>query len=289
MKVWLLAIRPKTLYSAVAPVLLGTAMALGDGIAHFQSAAIALLGALAIQIGTNLVNDYFDFTKGADTADRIGPVRVTQAGLLTPQAVQLASVVAFSIAAICCVLLVKRGGWPIAVIGISGILSGIFYTAGKYSLGYLGLGELFVIIFFGPVAVAGTYYVQSFEINPAVIIAGLAPGFFSASILVINNLRDIAADKNAGKKTMVVRFGRSFGLAEYLYLTFLGCLTPIAVYLVTQDHIYTLLAVMSCFLSIPIIKKVLTSQEGPILNKALANTGKLLMFYTIIFALGWLS
>ena len=190
-KTWIMAFRPKTLSASIAPVFIGTAMAFGDGIQHFPTAIVCLFAALAIQIGTNIANDYYDFKKGADTKERIGPARVTQTGLIPPTTVKRAFIIAFSIAALLSIWLIARGGWPIALIGICAIASGIFYTAGPRPLGYMGLGDLFVLIFFGPVAVAGTYYVQSLEINMAVIFAGFAPGFISVAILTINNLRDI--------------------------------------------------------------------------------------------------
>jgi len=283
-----MAIRPKTLPAAVAPVMIGTAMALGDGVHHFPTALVALCGAILIQIGTNLANDYFDFKKGADTAGRTGPLRVTQAGLVTPKGMIVAMILVFALAAAVCVWMIGRAGWPMAVIGVAAILSGILYTAGPWPLGYLGLGEIFVIIFFGVVAVAGTYYAQSLEMNWAIIFAGLAPGFFSAAILAVNNLRDMETDRQSGKKTLAVRFGRSFALSEYLLLILAGALVPVFIYIYTQDHIYTLIAASVSVLAIPLIKIVLTASDGPNLNHALSDTGKLLLIYSIIFSLGWI-
>ena len=286
--IWLMAIRPKTLPAAVAPVMIGTAMALGDGVHHFPTALVALCGAILIQIGTNLANDYYDFKKGADTAGRTGPLRVTQAGLVTPKGMIVAMILVFALAAAVCVWMIGRAGWPMAVIGVAAILSGILYTAGPWPLGYLGLGEIFVIIFFGVVAVAGTYYAQSLEMNWAIIFAGLAPGFFSAAILAVNNLRDMETDRQSGKKTLAVRFGRSFALSEYLLLILAGALVPVFIYIYTQDHIYTLIAASVSVLAIPLIKIVLTASDGPNLNHALSDTGKLLLIYSIIFSLGWI-
>src|SRR3989338_3083227 len=190
-KVWLMAFRPKTLSASIAPVFIGTAMAFGDGVYHLPTALVCLLAALTIQNGTNIANDYYDFKKGADTKERIGPIRVTQAGLIPPETVKGAFIVSFAIAVFLSILLIYRGGWPIAVIGALAILSGILYTAGPLPLGYIGLGDVLVFVFFGPVAVAGTYYVQSFEMNAAVILAGLGLGLISVAILTVNNLRDI--------------------------------------------------------------------------------------------------
>ena len=200
----------------------------------------------------------------------------------------VAMILVFALAAAVCVWMIGRAGWPMAVIGVAAILSGILYTAGPWPLGYLGLGEIFVIIFFGVVAVAGTYYAQSLEMNWAIIFAGLAPGFFSAAILAVNNLRDMETDRQSGKKTLAVRFGRSFALSEYLLLILAGALVPVFIYIYTQDHIYTLIAASVSVLAIPLIKIVLTASDGPNLNHALSDTGKLLLIYSIIFSLGWI-
>ncbi len=288
LKNWLLAIRPKTLPAGVAPVLIGTAMAFGDGVYHFPTAAVCLIAALAIQIGTNLANDYYDFQKGADTPDRVGPTRVTQAGLIPPQTVKFSFALAFIVFAFACAWLTLRGGWPIAALGILAVLSGILYTAGPCPLGYMGLGDLFVFIFFGPVAVAGTYYVQSLEMNMAVILAGLAPGFISVAILTVNNLRDIESDQRCGKYTLAVRLGRSFALSEYLFCLFAASLVPVFIYAFIQDHLAVLLCAGMSIAAIPTIKMVLTKTDGVSLNAALAQTGKLLMVYSILFSIGWI-
>ena len=284
-----MAIRPKTLTASIAPVMIATAMAAGDGIHHFPTAVVCLLAALAIQIGTNLANDYFDFKKGADTSERTGPTRVTQAGLISPSAMKIAIGVAFGLAILAAYFLVKRGGLPIAVIGVLSIFSGLFYTAGPRPLGYLGLGDLFVLIFFGPVAVAGTYYVQSFEINMAVIISGLAPGLISVGILAINNLRDIETDAKSQKRTLAVRFGRSFAQSEYLFSILTASLIPVIIYYLIDDHKDILFSTIIAILAIPTLKIVLTRTDGPSLNKALGFTGLLLLIYSILFSAGWIS
>ena len=287
LKIWLLAIRPKTLPASIAPVLLGTAMAAGDGVADWPTALMALVGAVMIQIGTNLANDYFDFQKGADTAERVGPLRVTQAGLIKPNSMKCAIALVFSCAALTAIALILRAGWPIAVIAVLSILSGIFYTAGPRPLGYLGLGEIFVLIFFGPVAVAGTYYVQSFEINLAVILAGVPMGLFSAAILAVNNLRDIDTDRKSGKRTLAVRFGKSFAQLEYLIFIMLASLMPILIYVLVDDHPLILLSTSVLLLATPSIFAVFTKSSGPALNGALAYTGMLLLIYTAVFSVGW--
>lgn len=284
-----MAIRPQTLIASAAPVFIGTAMAIGDGIEHVPTAVVCLLTALAIQIGTNLANDYFDFKKGTDTPERIGPTRVMQAGLVSSMAMKVAIVLTFGLAILGSYYLVHRGGRPITIIAISAILSGIFYTAGPRPLGYLGLGDLFVFIFFGPIAVAGTYYVQSLEINTAVILAGLAPGFFSVGILTINNLRDIQEDAKSGKLTLAVRFGRGFAQSEYLFCVLAASLIPVIIYYFIQDHEDILIATIVLLCAIPVFKTVLTKMDGDSLNKAIVSTGQLLFLYTILFSMGWVS
>ncbi|MFA5260213.1 MAG: 1,4-dihydroxy-2-naphthoate polyprenyltransferase [Candidatus Omnitrophota bacterium] len=286
-KIWFLAIRPKTLPAGAAPVVLGTAMALSDGVPHWPSAWLALLGALCLQIGTNLANDYFDFIKGADTEDRLGPLRVTQAGLVDPRTMMFAVALAFGLAALASAGLILRAGWPVAVIAVTAILSGLFYTAGPYPLGYLGLGEVFVFVFFGPVAVMGTYYVQSFEMHTGVFFAGMAAGCFSSAILAVNNLRDIETDRRSGKKTLAVRFGRSFARKEYFTFIFTGSFLPVLLYMIIEDHRWILLCPLVCLVSLPCLEAVFTRTDGPALNKALVQTGLLLLVFTFLFSIGW--
>ncbi len=286
-KNWILAIRPQTLPAAVAPVVIGTAMALGDGLFHGTSALMALSAALCIQIGTNLANDYFDFKKGADTADRQGPTRVTQAGLIKAPMVFWASMFFFVLAVLSSIYLIHRAGVCILIIAIVSILSGIFYTAGPRPLGYLGLGDLLVLVFFGPVAVAGTYFTQALEINWAVIVAGLAPGFLSMAILAVNNLRDIDTDRRAGKLTLAVRFGRGFAMSEYLFCIIAAALTPFAVVLITDDHQGIAAASLIGFYAIPCVKAAFTRLDGAGLNRVLGDTGRLLLIYSAVFSIGW--
>ena len=287
LQTWFMAIRPKTLAAAIAPVMLGTGMAGGDGLFYIPSAALCLAAALFIQIGTNLANDYFDYKKGADPSERVGPTRVTQAGLVSPTAMVIAIILTFGLAIAAAVPLIFRGGQPLLIIAVLSILSGIFYTAGPRPLGYLGLGELFVLIFFGPVAVAGTYYVQSHEINSAIILAGFGPGLLSAAILAVNNLRDIETDRKSNKMTLAARFGPGFARAEYLTFVVLAFLLPIAIFLMIQDHEGILFATIVMLLALPIIHRVYTS-DGPKLNSALGATGFVLLIYSFIFSLGWI-
>jgi 1,4-dihydroxy-2-naphthoate octaprenyltransferase len=287
MNPWIQAIRPQTLSASIAPVLIGTAMAFGDGLFHGPSALMALSAAVCLQIGTNLANDYFDFKKGADRADRKGPVRVTQAGLIKPQRVLAAAIVFFILAALSSLYLVHRAGMCILIIAAASICSGILYTAGPKPLGYLGLGDIFVLIFFGPVAVAGTYFTQGLEINWAIIVAGLAPGFLSMGLLAVNNLRDIDTDRRAGKLTLAVRFGRSFAMSEYLFCIIAAALTPFAVVLITDDHQGIAAASLVGFFAIPCVKTAFTHVDGAGLNRVLRQTGRLLLLYSVLFSIGW--
>ncbi len=252
------------------------------------SALAALFGAVFIQIGTNLANDYFDFIKGADSVDRIGPTRVTQSGLVSPSETKTAAVVAFGLAFLIGIYLVTRGGWPIVIIGLSSILCGVIYTAGPFALGYKGLGDLFVLIFFGPVAVGGTYYVQTFSINWQVLAAGIAPGLISVAILTVNNLRDVKSDSLAGKKTLSVRFGVSFSKSEFVIAIFLAAITPLVIWRISDSHYPASATILLLPLAMPAFKKVLSGQSGAELNGVLVSTGRFLLFYSLVFSLGWI-
>lgn len=287
-KIWLMACRPKTLPAAVSPVILGTAMAIGDGGFHLKSAALCFLGALVIQIGTNLANDYYDFKKGTDTKERVGPVRVTQAGLIAPGTVKIAYFLAFGVALVIAFQLSLRGGWPLLAIGVASIASGILYTAGPRPLGYNGLGEVFAFIFFGPVAVGGTYYIQTLEINPAVLLAGVAPGLISAAILVVNNLRDIETDRKANKRSLAVRFGVEFSQAQYFLMLCTAAFMPMIIFLVIRERAEIFFASGFMFFTTTALRAVFKNTDGPSLNRALADTGLLLLLYSLLFSFGWL-
>jgi 1,4-dihydroxy-2-naphthoate octaprenyltransferase len=287
-KIWVLAGRPKTLPAAAAPVIMGTAMALGDNVVHISSAIVALLCALLIQIGTNFVNDYADFKKGTDNGERIGPLRVTQAGLVSPAQMKHAIIIVFSISIMMGLFLVYRGGWPIVIIGTLSIIFGFLYTMGPLPLGYIGLGDVFVLIFFGPVALGGTYYVQALSINWMVILAGFSPGLISVAILTVNNLRDIDGDRKAGKKTLAARFGRNFAMNEYFYSILIACLLPAVITITTGKYKFISLAVLTLLFTPKAFKAVFAKTDGPSLNTALGDTGKLLLIYGILFSIGWL-
>ncbi|MDP3979858.1 MAG: 1,4-dihydroxy-2-naphthoate polyprenyltransferase [Chlamydiota bacterium] len=288
MKIWLMAARPKTLSAALAPVIIGTAMAYEAGGLHILSAILCLLAAICIQIGTNFSNDYFDFIKGIDTIARTGPLRATQAGLVSPKQMRNAFCLTFMIAALISIYLILRGGWPILIIGILSIVSGILYTAGPKPLGYIGLGDIFVLIFFGPVAVGGTYYCQTLHISFSVIAAGFSTGFISVALLCVNNIRDLENDRHGSKRTLAVRFGRTFARFEYLTAIFLSAFIPPYIFLWSRTHKPILICMFSFIISIPSIYSIFTKIDGPSLNKTLADTGKILLIHSLLFAFGWI-
>ena len=255
---------------------------------HLFSALVALLGALLIQIGTNLSNDYFDFVKGADTEERLGPARATQAGWIRPEIILRSSLLVFAAAVIIGIFLVLRGGWPIVLIGIASVICGILYTGGPYPLAYLGLGEIFVVIFFGPVATLGTYYVQALEFSKEVFIAGLAPGLISTALIAVNNLRDIPTDIKARKRTLAVRFGYRFARIEYTLCILGGLFIPLFLVVMLKDHWFSLIASFAVIPAFFPIRDVVSGISGEMLNDTLAKTGKVLLIFSILFSAGWL-
>lgn len=284
-QIWILAARPKTLPAAAVPVVVGTAVALSEGVFALWPALAALMGALFIQIGTNFANDVFDYKKGADTAERLGPMRVTQAGLLSPNQVMAGMWASFGIAALFGLYLIYVGSWPIIVIGILSILSGIAYTGGPFPLGYNGLGDIFVFVFFGLVAVCGTYYVQALTVSQAAIWASVPVGLLATAILVVNNLRDIDTDRKVGKKTLAVRFGEQGAKSEYALLIALSYLVPLLMWLFDIANIGVLLA----WLSLPLFRplwQLIQNKKGRILNQALAGTARLELVYGFLFSVG---
>lgn len=288
LKVWLLASRPKTLPAAVAPVIIGVAIAYADGALHALSIVCALAGAILIQIGTNFANDYFDFVKGTDTADRKGPTRATQAGLVSPKTMRNAFVITFALALIPGACIIYRGGWPFLAIGLIGIACGILYTGGPYPLGYLGLGDVFVFIFFGPVAVAGTHYLNTLEWSLFAVVSGLGPGLISVALLTVNNLRDVDEDRVAGKMTLPARFGTRFARLEYLACIVLAAgVMPMYLYAATDRRLFALVPLVVIPFATPIIRTVFTTTDGTALNRALGATGRVLVVFAVVFAVAW--
>jgi len=287
-KVWWLAIRPKTLWAAVVPVVVGSAIAVEDAMFHLPAAVMALIGSVAIQVGTNLFNDYADFVRGSDRSDRKGPTRVTQAGLLSPKTVLVGTVVAFGVALTAGSYLIWRAGIPILALGVLSIVSGILYTAGPKPLGYIGLGDLFVLIFFGPVAVAGTHFVQSLSLSWEAVAVGLGPGLLSVALLAVNNLRDIDEDRLSGKRTLAVRFGARFARGEYVICVTAAALLPALIFAFTGAHPWSILAGGILIGAVPIFRQLRRGLAGAELNPLLGLTGRLSLMYSLVFALTWL-
>ena len=282
---WALAIRLRTLPAAAAGVITGSALAWWDGYFRLDAALACLLTAILLQIGSNLANDVFDFERGTDTAERAGPVRVTQAGLLTPSQVKWGMVVVFGLAALCGLYLAWLGGWPIILLGIAAILSAIAYTGGPFPLGYYGLGDLFVFIFFGLASVAGTYYVQAGFVSTAAWWMAIPPGLIITAILVVNNLRDLENDRKGGKHTLAVILGERGSKVEYLI-----CITAayIVIPIVAGMGIIPWLSLItwaSLLVAIRTTRIVLT-QRGRPLNAALAGTGQVALLFSILFWIG---
>jgi len=286
--IWILAARPKTLWAGIVPVVVGGVVAYDTSAFHLLPFLMALAGSILIQIGTNFANDYFDYRKNVDDSDRVGPLRVTQAGLVSPKTMKAATALVFFAAFMIGVYLVYRGGWPVVIIGLSSILFGILYTGGPFPLGYHGLGDIFVIIFYGPVALCGTYYVITLDFNYSVFLASIPPGMMSTAILTVNNLRDYDTDKRTGKHTLAVRFGRTFARTEYAGMVVGAMLFPIFMYLIDGKHFYSMITVLGLIPSVFVIRTVLTQTSGEILNRSLADTGKLLALYGLLFSIGWL-
>ena len=295
-----MAARPQTLPAAAAPVIVGVGLALHAGVFAPLPALAALLGAALIQIGTNFANDYYDAIQGADTEERQGFTRVTQSGLIPPAEVKRAMALTFAAAILVGVYLVYVGGLPILVIGLASVASGIAYTGGPYPLGYHGLGDLFVFVFFGLVAVTGTFYVQAAaalaapfplgippETLPAeALLASLPIAAISTNILVVNNIRDREEDAQTGKRTLAVRFGYGFSRGEYAAMLALAYLVPVWLWLGWDFSPAVLLPLLTLPYAASVAGTVLTETSGDALNPALERTGKLLAAYAVAFAVG---
>lgn len=286
MKVWLQAIRPKTLWAGFAPVLIGTALASDSSSLHLGYAVLCLIFALALQIGCNLANDYFDARQGADTAERLGPIRVTQAGLIAPDQVRRAFILCFSVAGLIGLAMIHKGGWPVIVIAITAVITAICYTGGPFPLGYNGLGDIAAFVYFGPVAVAGTTYIMTDQWSLDSLIAGCGPGLWSVAILTVNNLRDIDTDRAAGKRTLIVMLGRSYGRVHYCLAVLLAALVPV-VLVARNGNRFALSATVVCLAAIPLMRTI-WRKTGRDLNPALGGTARLLLLYSIAFAAGWI-
>ncbi len=280
---WLLAIRPKTLPAAVGPILVGTAVAIHEGGFHAGITLVALLVALLLQIASNLANDVLDFRKGADTQERLGPTRVTQGGLIPQRQVAIATALVLAAAMVLGLVLVWRGGWPILLLGAAALVAAVAYTGGPAPLGYLGLGEVFVFIFFGVAGVAGSAYVQTLDLTPLALIASVPVGCLVTGILVVNNLRDIDTDRSAGKRTLAARFGARFARAEYAVLLAIAYLTPPLLWLLGEIGPWFWLPLLTLPVAIPLARRVGTT-SGRALNPLLGQTARLSLLFAIPFA-----
>jgi len=282
---WVLASRPRTLAAAVVPVVIGTSIAVHDGVFNPLAALIALICSLLIQIGTNLVNDLFDFIRGSDKMNRIGPTRATASGLLTESEMKIGIYITFGLSFILGMYLVYVGGMFILFIGVISIIAGIAYTAGPFPLAYNGLGDIATFIFFGFAGTVGTYYAQSNTITPMSFWASVPVGALITNILVVNNYRDREEDRSNGKNTLVVIFGERFGRMQYLFFMILSYLTPVLVYFTFKKSILIFLPLLSLPLSIRLIRMIFTLR-GSELNKTLELTAKLSAIYGLLFAAG---
>jgi 1,4-dihydroxy-2-naphthoate octaprenyltransferase len=281
-----MAARLRTLPAAVAPVFVGTALAGHDGEFDVFAFLAALLGALFIQVGTNLSNDYSDARRGADTEDRLGPVRVTAGGLVPPRQVLIATYVTFGLAVVCGIYLIAKAGPVLLLIGGASILAGVLYTGGPRPYGYEGLGEVFVFLFFGVVAVTGSYFVQVEDLAWQAFVAAVPVGLLASAILVVNNVRDLETDRRASKRTLAVRLGRA--RTRVLYVAMLAGAYVSLVPLVAGVSPWVLLPLLSVPLALRLAAIVRTRTDGPSLNGALAGTGMLQLVFCVLLSAGML-
>jgi 1,4-dihydroxy-2-naphthoate octaprenyltransferase len=274
----------------VAPVLVGTSLAIGEGTFRPLAFACALLGSIFIQIGTNLSNDYSDARRGADTEDRLGPVRVTAGGLMPPRQVLIGTYVAFGLAVLAGIYLVAIAGWQLLLVGAASILAGVLYTGGPRPYGYEGLGEVFVFLFFGIVAVVGSYFVQTQELRWEAFALAVPVGLLAAAILLVNNIRDADTDRRAGKRTLAVRLGRERARALFVACIAGAFLTvPLIAIFGRGISPLVLLALLALPLAVPLVRTVRTRTDGPSLNEALARTGMLLGVFSLLLSIGLLA
>ncbi len=288
-RAWILASRPATLPAAAVPVLVGTSVAMNES-AAFRPAVFAatLACALLIQVGTNFVNDYSDFRRGADTEARLGPLRVTQSGLISTSAIRIGIIVAFGLAVLVGAWLCTVGGWPILAIGTLSVLSGIAYTGGPFPLGYHGLGDVFVFLFFGVIAVTGTAYLQTGDWSRDALTQSIPIGLLATNILVVNNLRDRHTDVAAGKHTLAVRIGERATRAQYALFAGAAYTVPIAFALKGEFRPWFLLPLLTVPFALFLARRVLSGTSGRELNPVLEQSGKLLLAFGILTAVGTL-
>ncbi len=289
LRVWLMASRPRTLPAAVAPVLVGTALPATVGTFRVGVFAAALLGAIFIQIGTNLSNDYSDARRGADTEDRLGPVRVTAGGLVPPKQVLQGVYVAFGLAVLCGIYLIAESGWELLIIGVLSIAAGVLYTGGPRPYGYEGLGELFVFLFFGIVAVAGSTFAQVEEFPWEAFVLAVPVGLLASAILVVNNVRDLDTDRRVGKRTLAVRLGRARTRAMFAAMVYGAFLTAPLAILAAPLELWLFLPWLALPLAAKLVRTVRNHADGPTLNGALGATGQLQLVFCVLLAAGILA
>jgi 1,4-dihydroxy-2-naphthoate octaprenyltransferase len=287
-RIWIAAARVRTLPAAVAPVLVGTALASYLHIFHPLRFAAALVGAIFIQVGTNLSNDYSDARRGADTEDRLGPVRVTAGGLVPPDRVLLATYLSFGVAVGAGIYLITVAGWQLLLVGGASILAGVLYTGGPRPYGYEGLGELFVFLFFGIVAVAGSFFVQLRHLHWEAFALAVPVGLLASAILIVNNVRDIDTDRRAGKRTLAVRLGRERARTLYAVAVYLAYPLAPVTWLFGPLRAWTLLPLITFPLAVGLVRTVRNRTDGPALNGALARTGQLQLAFCVLLSLGLL-
>ena len=284
-QIWIMAARPKTLPAAAASVILGSSLALRDSSFRLFPALAALCISILLQIGANFANDLFDYQRGADTKQRLGPVRVAQAGLLTPGQIKIGMLVVFAFSIVLGSYLAWEAGWIVIIIGMSAIIAALAYTGGPFPFGYHSLGDLFVLIYFGLTAVCGTYYVQTHLISMQAIWAGFAMGLLITNILVVNNLRDIETDRLAGKITLAVRLGVGGTRLEYLTCLIIAYSIPIILSSIDKSYAGSFFSWLSIPLAIKSIQE-LFKLEGCSLNQTLAGTARLALIYALLFSFG---
>jgi 1,4-dihydroxy-2-naphthoate octaprenyltransferase len=288
LRIWLMAARVRTLPAAVAPVLVGTALAGFVHVFHPLRFIAALLGAVFIQVGTNLSNDYSDARRGADAEDRLGPVRVTAGGLVPPRRVLVATYVSFGVAVLFGVYLIVVAGWQLLLVGAASILAGVLYTGGPRPYGYEGLGEVFVFLFFGIVAVAGSYFVQVKHLSWEAFALAVPVGLIAAGILVVNNVRDIDSDRRAGKRTLAVRLGRNRTRVMFAAVVYLAYLLAPVTWIFGPLKPWLLLSWLTLPLAAEVTRIVRNHTDGPSLNQALARTGLLQLTFCALLSAGLL-
>lgn len=281
---WFLAARPKTLPASIAPIVVGTGVAIHEGGFHLLTAIMALLTALLLQIAANFANDALDFTRGADTPDRTGPTRIVSSGYVSVNAVLRATAITLILATLSGLYLVWRGGWPFLVLGIFAIICAFAYTGGPWPLAYLGLGEVFVFIFFGPIAVTGTAYLQTLDLTTLAVAASVPSGLMAICILLVNNVRDLEQDRRAGKHTVAVRIGDKASRREYVLIQQFTLAIPFLFWTFGWLNAWALLTILSWPVFWQLWRQI-SERKGQALNATLGATGRASLIYSVLLAL----